>query len=142
VRLGIAEGKLPPIKDESICPLRHQHGGLGVAFVFSVAREHAYNDVLLENALLRVGQRYPLVSPRAAEMTHRMPARTKATLDDWITDALLRRLDYRLRFSEARPEAANSRRRMAASTYCRIRMCAVACGFLVNCWERMTQLPR
>jgi hypothetical protein len=96
-------------------------------------------DVLLESALLRVGQRYPLVSPRAAENTYRMPARMKAILDDWITDC---GLDYRLRFSEARPEAANSRRRMAASTYCRIRMCAVACGFLVNCWERMTQLSR
>jgi hypothetical protein len=32
-------------------------------------------DVLLESTLLRVGQKYPLVSPRAAEMTHRMPAR-------------------------------------------------------------------
>jgi hypothetical protein len=46
-------------------------------------------DVLLESTLLRVGQKYPLVSPRAAEMTHRMPARMKATLDDWITGCAL-----------------------------------------------------
>lgn len=108
-------------------------------FVMSGAREHLLQDRfpaeirgktvrMLHHGLLcfRIG----LWSDRRPRTVKRIACRT-----DTFTKAMCKLRSCRCA-SEARPEAANSHRCMAASMYCRIRSDAVACGFLVNCrWQ-------
>jgi hypothetical protein len=93
-------------------------------------------DVLLESALLRVGQRYPLVSPRAAENdapdagAHESKmSMTGVQIADWITDCALAK-----RVQKPRTRVDAWLRPPIAEFECVL----LHVASFVNCWERMT----